>query len=217
MLVLVRHGESEANAAGLLAGRADYPLTERGRAQARATAAAIGRLVGREGGLVALVSSPASRALDTAAEVAAALGGVRVEVDERFAELDYGEFEGLPPGALPAETWGRWRTDPHFRPRGGETLAEVHARVRRACLDLVPRAGAGLVVVVSHVSPIKAAVAWALGLGPETSWRLSLAVASLSAIRMAPSAPVLALFNSTAHLEDDLRPPPSPGASAPSP
>jgi len=216
VLALVRHGESEANASGLLAGRADYPLTERGRAQAQAVAVAVGRLAEREGGLVAVVSSPASRALDTAAAVAAADGAraTVVEIDERFAELDYGDLEGQPPGALPLGTWRRWREDPEFRPGGGETLLEVHERVRRACLDLVPRAGAGLVVVVSHVSPIKAAVAWALGVGPEATWRLSLAVASVSAIRMAPSGPVLVTFNSTSHLEGDLFPSFSPGAGA---
>jgi len=192
VLILVRHGESAGNAAGLLLGRIDSPLTERGIGQARSLGEAVA-------GATRLVSSPLSRARDTAE----ALGtGLPVEIDERWIEVDYGEYDGQPLGDVPAEVWGRWRSDPTFTPPGGESLAAAGARVRAACDDLLAdpegaARGDGVVVVVSHVSPIKAAACWALGMGDEGAWRLYLANASVTRITWGPGGPVLAGFNHT--------------------
>ena len=113
MLILVRHGESTGNADGLLLGRIDAPLTAQGAAQARA----VGRVLS---GVSRLISSP----LDRAHRTAEALGtGLAVEVDDRWIEVDYGEYDGRPLRAVPEEVWARWRSDPDFRPPGGETLA----------------------------------------------------------------------------------------------
>ncbi len=193
MLVLVRHGETAGNAARQLLGRRESPLTSRGRSEAAALARALGP-VSR------LVSSPLGRALDTAAELGL---NAPVEVDPRWIEVDYGELEGRALGDVPAEVWARWRADPTFRPPGGESLAEVGVRVRDACDELFVRHGEGArrddgdVVVVSHVSPIKAAVAWALGAGDQVAWRLHLATASITRIGWGGDAPVLHRFNET--------------------
>jgi broad specificity phosphatase PhoE len=192
VLLLVRHGQSAANAAGLLSGRAPSPLTEQGRAQV----AGLARLVAGAG---RLICSPLGRARESAA----ALGlDLPIEVDERWIEVDYGELEGQPVGAVPADVWRGWRSDPDFRPPGGETMAEVGVRVRQACQELFaePRAGARGetdVVVVSHVSPIKAAVAWALGAGDELTWRLQLSTASVSSVSFGRDRPVLLSYNWT--------------------
>jgi broad specificity phosphatase PhoE len=150
-----------------------------------------------------LVSSPLGRAVDTAT----ALGlDVPLEVDERWVEVDYGEFDGEPLGAVPAEVWRRWRADPGFRPPGGETLAEMGVRVRAACAELFAEDGRGArreadVVVVSHVSPIKAAVAWALDVDDALAWRLYLATASISVIGWGVGGPVLHRYNLTADVD----------------
>ncbi len=192
MLILVRHGESAANAGGLLSGRAPSPLTGRGRSQ-------VANLSPFLAGAGRLISSPLGRARETAE----ALGlNVPVEVDERWIEVDYGELEGESLGAVPREMWERWRSDPDFRPPGGESLAEVGARVRAACDELFAHPGSGArgdadVVVVSHVSPIKAAVAWALGAGDGIAWRLHLSTASLTRVAWGVDGPVLRSFNDT--------------------
>ncbi len=192
MLILVRHGESTGNAGGLLLGRIDAPLTERGAAQARSVAPVVT-------GATRLISSPLQRARHTAE----ALGiGLPVEIDDRWIEVDYGEYDGRPLGAVPDEVWTEWRSDPDFRPPGGETLREAGARVRSACEELFAEDGAGArgdgpVVVVSHVSPIKAATCWALGLGDQGAWRLYLATASVTRITWGATGPVLAQFNQT--------------------
>jgi broad specificity phosphatase PhoE len=191
VLLLVRHGQATANAAGLLLGRSDVPLTAVGRSEVSA-------LARRLGPVRRVVSSPLRRAVDTAE----ALGlGLPVEIDERWVEIDYGEHEGRPLDGVPAEIWRRWRTDPEYRPREGESLADVGRRVRAACEELLAapdapaRSGEGDVVVVSHVSPIKAAVAWALGTGDGLAWRLHLSTGSVTRIGWEGKGPVLHAFN----------------------
>lgn len=188
MLILVRHGQTLPNLESRLLGRADPPLTELGREQARLMAAAVGP-VDR------VVSSPLVRAQETAA-----CFGVDVDIDERWIELDYGDYDERPVADVPAELWERWRSDSGFAPPGGESLAAVGARVRDACDELLAEIGERTVAVVSHVSPIKAAVAWALGVGDEVAWRLFLGVASVSHIGIGPHGPVLRTYNDTTHL-----------------
>lgn len=183
MLIVVRHGQTAANAGGLLLGRADPPLTDLGRRQARALAAALPEAA-------RVVSSPLERARATAAAF-----GRPVEVDDRWVELDYGEYDGLAPGAVAREVWDRWRSDCDFVPPGGESLTQLGARVRAACGDLAEEAATADVVVVTHVSPIKAAIAWALGTGDEIAWRLYVYDASVHRIRTGPPGPWLVGFN----------------------
>ena len=183
MLFVVRHGETAANVAGQLLGRADPPLTEVGAAQARALAAALPlpHLV---------ISSPLRRARDTAAAF-----GVDVVVDERWNELDYGQFDGLHPSVVPAATWQQWRAETAFAPPGGESLDQLGERVRSACTSLIAEASSAVVVVVTHVSPIKAAIAWTLGVSDAVAWRLWVEDASVSRIDMEPTGPTLRWFN----------------------
>jgi broad specificity phosphatase PhoE len=193
VLVLVRHGESAANAAGVLLGRTDSPLTDRGRQQVSALAAWFGPVTGP------LVTSPLRRARATA-EI---LGPDQTQqVDGRWIEMDYGELEGAELTTVPTEVWSQWRADVSYRPAGGESIADVGARVRDACEELFALKGDGArgeadVVVVSHVSPIKAAVAWALGAGDELAWHLHLSTASVTRIGWGGSGPVLHRYNHT--------------------
>jgi broad specificity phosphatase PhoE len=75
-------------------------------------------------------------------------------------------------------------------------------RVRAACADLAEEAAQADVVVVTHVSPVKAALAWALGVGDDVSWRAYVAPASITRIATAGSQPSLHAFNGCAHLDD---------------
>jgi len=192
VLILVRHGQTDANARGLLLGRADPPLNEAGRRQARALAAALPRAA-------RIVSSPLTRARHTAAVLAGAAPGVMdaedVEVDARWIEMDYGDLDGRPATALDERSWRTWRQDPDFVPAGGESLAAVCTRVREACVELADDAARGDVVVVSHVSPIKAAVTWALGVGDEVGWRMFLADAAVCRIDTSGPVPLLLAFS----------------------
>jgi broad specificity phosphatase PhoE len=147
------------------------------------------------------VTSPLSRCRDTAGAIAAAAGGVPLAVDERWVELDYGELDGVPFADLPAELWAAWRADIEWCPPGGESLAALGRRVRAGAESLADQARERDVVVVSHVSPIKAAVAWALGVGDEITWRMWVAPASITRIGCSGPAPSLRSFNELAHLD----------------
>jgi broad specificity phosphatase PhoE len=183
VLLLVRHGETQANVDGLLLGRADPPLTDRGRRQAAALAGWLPRPD-------RLVSSPLGRATATAAAF-----GVPVEVDDRWIELDYGHLDGRPVSSVRPDQWRRWRADLSYRPTGGEALEDLARRVEGACADLAGEAADGVVVVVSHVSPIKAAVAWALGVTHDVAWRMYVEDASVARLDVGPDGPVLRWFN----------------------
>jgi broad specificity phosphatase PhoE len=191
VLILVRHGQSTHNAAGRLSGRDDVGLTELGARQA----AAVAQAVHAQGGVTRVISSPLQRARSTAAAF-----GLPVSVDDRWIEVDYGEWDGVPVDSVPAEKWDAWRADVSYAPLGGESLAAVGARVRTACTELMADAVDGRVVVVSHVSPIKAAVAWALGVPDQTVWRMFLSPASISCIGVNDRGPFLHNYNGTAHL-----------------
>lgn len=189
MLIVVRHGRTDANAGGLLQGRLDRPLDELGRRQAAALRSAVA-------GASRVVCSPLLRTRETAEAL-----GLPTTVDERFVELDYGVLDGTPLRDVPRDLWDRWITDPHFAPEGGESIAVLGERVRAACDDLADEAAERDVVVVSHVSPVKAAVSWALGVGDEITWRMWVAPASVTRISVGPPRRSLHLFNSTAHLD----------------
>jgi broad specificity phosphatase PhoE len=191
MIVFVRHGETDANRQRLALGRADPALTDRGAGQADAVATRLGSEP-----IERVFSSPLRRARDTAAPIARALG-VDVVVDERLVELDYGEWDTMSFTDLPRDALERWRTDPTFAPPGGESLRTVTDRVAGFCAEVLdgPRA-----VAVSHVSPIKAAVTWALGTGEELGWRMFLELASITRVSRQNGTGILLGFNDTSHL-----------------
>jgi broad specificity phosphatase PhoE len=188
VLVLVRHGRTEFNASGLLLGRLDPTLDDVGRTQAEQLAMAMEKPD-------RVISSPLRRARETAEAF-----GLPVEIDERWIELDYGEFDGMPVESVGVEVWNRWRSDLSFTPPGGESILAMSARVQEACEGLVDEAAVRDVVVVSHVSPIKAAVTWALGVATEAGWRTHLDAASITRVVIGTHGPLLRSFNETGHL-----------------
>jgi broad specificity phosphatase PhoE len=145
---LVRHGvvhNPELVRYGRLPG---FHLSERGRTQAEAAAR---WLRGRDRTIDAIVSSPLDRAVETA-QIIAALAGGTVEIDERLIEAS-SQFDGLHKTAfLSPQHWARLRNP--LRPSWGEPYAQVAMRMRVA-IELARAAHpGGVVVIVSHQSPI---------------------------------------------------------------
>jgi len=183
MLLIVRHGETLPNRQGILLGRADPALTDVGEQQAQELASMLPTPD-------RVIASPLRRARDTAAAF-----GRPVEIDERWIELDYGELDGQASTSVADDVWAHWRADPSYAPKGGESLAELSSRVTAACTDLSGEDAARTVVVVTHVSPIKAALAWALNAPIGISWRMYVEDASVSRIDVEPHGPVVRWFN----------------------
>lgn len=191
MIVLARHGQSTSNAEGRLVGRTDAPLTELGVRQARALAPLVGEVA-------AVWTSPLERARRTAALIAP---DALAEVRDSLVEVDYGELEGRPLSAVSARDWLDFASDHGSRLGGGESLASVDARVH-AELDALLADESSLLhepdrnlLIVSHVSPIKSAVVWALGVPGSVAWRTRLDNGSLTTIGVRRGAPTLISFN----------------------
>lgn len=191
MLILLRHGQTTANAQSLLQGRIDLNLDVVGQQQA----ALCGQFVRQHFPHARIVSSPLLRAQQTALAISQ-----HVEIDERFIELDYGSWDGIAMSAIDPAQWAGWRSNPHFRPPNGESLVELDERVRPALEELREEAMEKHIVIVSHVSPIKSAVTWALGTGPESTWRMHLDRASMCRVAVTARGATLASFNETGHL-----------------
>lgn len=191
---MVRHGRTALNAQGRMQGRLDEPLDDVGRRQAASLGAYLSAELAPDD---IVVSSPLQRARHTAEAIAA---GREVIVDERWIELAYGEFDGRLQSDVPATTWAQWRNDDSFAPTGGESLQEVSSRVVDACAHWAALATDRRIVVVSHVSPIKAAIVWALGADLALSWRMRLDTAAVSRLAVAGDSASLTSFNETHHL-----------------
>lgn len=191
VLILVRHARTALNAGGRLQGRTDAPLDEVGERQAVALAE---RLSGLTPALI--LTSPLQRAQSTAAAIAER-HGMTLEIDDDWIELDYGELEGAPISGVDALVWRSWRDDPEFAPTGGESFSQLDARVHSACRRLIERAADTDVIVVSHVSPIKSAVAWSIGAPSTIVHRMRLGQAAISRIDLSGANPVLVTFNET--------------------
>lgn len=191
MLILVRHGQTVANAGGLLQGHMDLSLDDVGRLQAMRT----GAFVREKFPHARVVTSPLLRALETAQAISQ-----DVEVDKRFIELNYGAWDGIAMNAIDAAQWSQWRNDPMFAPPGGESLIELEHRVKPALEQLRADAQDRDVVVVSHVSPIKCAVTWALNVESHVTWRFHLDRASICRIAVSPRGLSLLSMNEVGHL-----------------
>lgn len=191
MIILIRHGQSTTNELGLLVGRSNPPLTEYGRDQAR-------RLIPHLIDVKEVWASPLVRALDTARLCVPTLEPV---VKNSFIEVDYGSLDGR---SLAGITTAQWRAfeGEHERPLlDGESLDAVDARVY-AELDalfedpesLLHRSDEHL-AIVSHVSPIKAAITWGLGVHGSAAWRMRVDNGSMSILATRRAEPMLIRSN----------------------
>ena len=208
-LLLIRHAQAR-NAAGT--NYDDASLSPLGRAQA----AAVGRAVA-DRRPDALYTSPAPRAAETAASIAAAVG-LAADADERLGEYLLGSVgAGLTAKQLHdrSDHLRVWQPDDQVAP-DGESLRQFAARVAAALEEIVARHLSRTVVIVAHAGSIDAALRWVIGMGLDAPWMHSFAIdnASITELtlwpqgRIAGAAPRYAEFlnmGSAIHLPDDLR------------
>ncbi|MDE3007656.1 MAG: histidine phosphatase family protein [Acidobacteriota bacterium] len=209
MIIFIRHGQTTTNAQGLLVGRSDPDLTAFGERQAVALREALD-------GVQEVWTSPLSRARRTAA---LALPHLRAVVNDAFIEVDYGHWDGRSLKEVSGEQWRAFEHDHDVAFDGGESLAAVDARVHNALDALLADAGSYLhrsdehLAIVSHVSPIKSATTWALGVSGSVAWRTRLDNASLTTIGVRSGTPSLVRFNAVVPVRDDVHEQRSPSAS----
>jgi probable phosphomutase (TIGR03848 family) len=217
-VILLRHGRSTSNTAHVLAGRSEgVDLDDKGRQQAAELVDRIGELPIR-----AVVCSPLLRCRRTIEPLADALG-IEPVLDDRFSEVDYGEWTGRKLADLVKEPlWGVVQAHPSAAVfPGGAGRAQVQARAVAAVRDHDTRlaeqhGGDALWLACTHGDVIKAVVADALGLHLDGFQRVSADPASMSVIHYARLRPFVLHVNHTGpRLTSALTAAPSPDGEAP--
>lgn len=187
---LVRHTQTDWNKEGRYQSHTDRPLTKFGRARAEAVARRL-----RYGAYTAVLSTGLSRT-DT---LAALIGGPPPEKDGRWREADHGLWEGLTHGEVAARYGGQarerfgdfWNSRAH----GGESGADLWARVAAAWEDLLRSYPGGRVLVVTHGTPIRLLLCHLLGVPFERHWQFRTDLGGITALDVYPSAAILRTFN----------------------
>ena len=211
-VILLRHGRSTSNTAGVLAGRSEgVDLDDKGREQAAGLIDRIGELSIR-----AVVSSPMLRCRRTIEPLAEALC-LEPLIDERLSEVDYGDWTGRKLGELAKEPlWAVVQAHPSAAVfPGGEGLAQVQARAVTAVRDHDrrlaeeyggPEKGDVLWLACTHGDVIKSVIADAYGIHLDGFQRITADPASVSVIRYTPLRPFVLHVNHTgARLSAALR------------
>lgn len=198
-VILVRHGRTTANAAGVLAGRTTgVRLDDVGRAQAARTAERLSVVP-----LVGIVSSPLERCRQTTKLILGSQEASPVlEIERGITECDYGDWQGRPLSDLAKEPlWSVVQSQPSAAVfPGGESMSAMQARsvaaIRRHDAAFEAAHGAGAVwVAVSHGDIIKSILADALGMHLDLFQRIAVSPASVSIIRYGASRPEVVATN----------------------
>ncbi|HEX5384425.1 MAG TPA: histidine phosphatase family protein [Propionibacteriaceae bacterium] len=215
-LLLIRHGRTSANTAGVLVGRTSgIGLDETGVQQVADLAS---RLSGVH--LRAIVTSPLRRCRQTAQAVMSSQSdGCMMAVDQGLVECAYGEWTGRPLRELSKEKlWNAVQHQPSaVRFPGGESMSEMSARAISAVREWDARLQAehgphAVWAAVSHGDIIKAVLADALGMHLDSFQRIVVDPASISIVRYTEARPYLITANSTTvDLAAFLSPPPKKG------
>lgn len=203
-LILIRHAETEANAAKKVwQGSLDTPLTIRGELQVAATAAHVVTLH-RRYAVDVFYCSTLPRAHRTADAISRAIG-LPVHVDHALREFDLGDWEG--------RTWAdlehienlsnRWEADPYFAPPGGESPHIFQRRIMTAFERLAAVHPDQTVLVVTHGAVIRNLLGVWIGNGPDDWQRWSACNCSVTILEKRGQMWYPLLLNDTSHLPSE--------------
>jgi probable phosphoglycerate mutase len=185
----------------VLPGRAPgLHLADRGNEQAAAVAGRIGALKHKP---TAIYASPLERTRETAAPIGKAIGQ-RVRAERGLLECDFGEWTGRKLKELYKEPdWGTVQRYPSgFRFPGGESFAEMQARITNCANALAARHPGESIVAVSHADPIKAVVASAIGTPLDLFQRIVVSPCSVTAILYGAMGPTVLAVNNVGDLTE---------------
>ena len=154
-VILVRHGESEANFSRIYTGQSDIPLTERGHTQAKAAA----KYIKERENISKVYASPLKRAFDTGKHIAAA-SNVDIVPHKGLMEIFAGEWEGKRFDELEVmypESYSVWRNDIGLCvPVNGESVSQLYERCVAALKEITLENPDSTIVLATHATPIRA-------------------------------------------------------------
>jgi broad specificity phosphatase PhoE len=192
--LLIRHGETDAVGNRIMGWTPGRNLNAAGRAQAERLSSRLAQLPIR-----AIYTSPLERAIETA-EAIAKPHALEPQRDEELGEVRFGSWEGLTIAELQQRK--DFRKYNLFRsgarpPGGGELMIEVQSRMVREVVRLAEQHPEETVALVSHGDPLRAVVAWCLGIPLDLLLRFELGTASVSVVELAEWGPRVMSLNVT--------------------
>lgn len=197
-IYLIRHGQTDWNRDKIFRGRADVPLNERGREEARALSKHLEHVRPR-----ACYSSPLSRAFETA-EIAVRPHSLEVQPDDGVIDIDYGAWQGLPDAEVSKRFTPlrqRWLETPQrVKFPGGESLAMVRKRALGSLERIRSEHPEGVVFVVAHRVVTKVIMCAALGLANSAFWKIRQDNCAYNIIELSEDGAVVVLMNDTCHM-----------------
>jgi alpha-ribazole phosphatase len=192
-IVLVRHGEPSESSRGRCYGRLDVGLSENGKRQIERSCEFLKRF-----DFAAVYASPRVRARESA-EIIAAGSGLFYETKAAFAEIDFGDFEGLTYEEVEQrfpESYGKWmKTPTQVEFPNGESFARMQQRVLRAANNLRAEHAGETVAVVAHGGVNRIILAHFLRIGDADIFRLEQNYASASVIDFYGEFPLVKIMN----------------------
>ncbi|MBI4318840.1 MAG: histidine phosphatase family protein [Chloroflexi bacterium] len=197
-LILVRHGETIWNVDRRFQGQSDIGLNVRGEQQAELTAQRLS-----DEAIEAVYSSDLQRCLETAGIIARDRG-LAVRARPELREINFGEWEGMTFQEISTHSPGyldRMRADTEsVRPPGGETWAEVQQRVDAIFGEIRHAHPIGIVLVVSHVNPLRVLICSLLGCVLSQMFRVRWSNCGVSIVEVGPSGGTILLLNDDCHV-----------------
>ncbi|MDY6826896.1 MAG: histidine phosphatase family protein [Bacillota bacterium] len=201
-LFLLRHGQTSWNREEIFRGRADIPLDDFGRQQARALAEVLSRTGLKD---PIFLCSPLARARETAEIVTSRFAGSHVVTDRSFIDLCFGEWEGKTLREIEKnypELYSMWVENPgEVTFPGGENLGKVADRAEEGIIRAAKENRESETVIVAHRAVNKALLCRLLGLSQQAFWKLRQDTACLNELEYADNHFILVRLNDTCHLD----------------
>jgi alpha-ribazole phosphatase len=178
MITLLRHGEVELG--NVFCGSTDPALTDKGWAQMQ-------KSIEDEESWDKVISSPLQRCSEFS-ESLAAQEELECTTDERFQEIDFGDWDGISPQEILAENpdplnaW--WKSPTKVVPPNGEAFLDFRSRVLKAFYEMSESNKGGNLLLVTHAGVIRIILMHVLGMQDENLFRLNVDYASISRIRI---------------------------------
>ncbi|MBN2168486.1 MAG: histidine phosphatase family protein [Actinobacteria bacterium] len=181
-LFLIRHGQTDLNRDRRFRGHTPAPLNDQGRLEAERA----GELL-KDSSLEIIYTSPMPRAVETA-EIISGITGCRVETDESFIDIDYGDWQGLTVEQV-IEKYGveplqSWKEKPgEFQFPNGDSVEEIRVRLGPALKKTVNSVKSGTAGVLSHLLVLKLCYLVMMELPSDWFWKISLDNGSVGAFQ----------------------------------
>lgn len=196
---LVRHGQTEWNKKMTFRGRADIPLNEVGRREARAISETL-----KNKNIDAIYTSPLRRSVETA-QPSARFFHLEIVAVQGLIDINYGDWEGLTFHEVQkrySDEYAKWEKTPHLiRFPHGESLDEARERSFHAFNNIVKENLGKSLLIIPHRVINKVLLCALLGLSNSHFWEIKQDTGCINLIEYSNEKYILSLMNDTCHLK----------------